>query len=775
MPEPFRIACLVLCVLALGACVSTSPPGQRVAIQRTTHGIAHIRATDYEALAYGIAYAHAEDNVCQTADHLVTVRGERSKYFGASEQALLGLRLLPNEQIDVFVRLHMDDGALAEAERALSAEARAAMRGYVAGYNRFLSDHVDRLPATCAGQRWVTPMSISDYRRIQELAVVQLGAALLADAVAAAGPPAPGDPAVPEVDVEAAARVLDPYGIRDPRLGSNGWAFGAAVTSNASGLVFGNPHFPWAGVNRFWQMHLSIPGKLDVMGASIGHTPVVQIGFNRDVAWTHTVSSGRRFTLHELQLVPGNPTAYMLDGVAMSMTPRTVSYEVLQKDGTLVTRWHTGWLTRFGPLVELPRAGLAWSSDKAYALQDANRLNLRAIEVWLGLNRADDVAAMRESLATLGIPWVNTIGADREGNVLYADVSAVPDIADPARCAPSPQAAGLFSAAGLVVLDGSRKECDWQRNLIPIERMPVAVRRDWVQNSNDSYWLSNPDISWRPFSPLIGAVQVEQRLRTRAGIVDIRERLAADDGIAAHGRVGLDEVQAMLFRNRTPAAALVLDDMLALCDSAKSEESKAGCAVLAKWDRRNNLESRGAHLFREWWRSASEIGNVWKEPFDPARPVETPRGLKTSDPEVVRDLFASLDAAVAAVRAAGFALDAPLGAVQVRPVGGAVIGLHGGVEFEGVLNKVESQGVDGLTSRGYPVNYGSSYIQAVTFDERGPVADAILTYGQSSNPGSPYAFDQLTLFTEKRWHRLPFHPQDVQRQALGPARVLTLP
>ena len=41
----------------------------------------------------------------------------------------------------------------------------------------------------------------------------------------------------------------------------------------------------------------------------IGDNPVVHIGFNRDVAWTHTVSTGKRDTLYELQLVPGDPTA----------------------------------------------------------------------------------------------------------------------------------------------------------------------------------------------------------------------------------------------------------------------------------------------------------------------------------------------------------------------------------------------------------------------------------------------------------------------------------
>jgi len=71
------------------------------------------------------------------------------------------------------------------------------------------------------------------------------------------------------------------------------------------------------------------------------------------------------------------------------------------------------------------------------------------------------------------------------------------------------------------------------------------------------------------------------------------------------------------------------------------------------------------------------------------------------------------------------------------------------------------------------LDYGASYLQAVTFDARGPVAEGMLTYGQSSNPNSAYAYDQLQTFAGKRWPTLPFHAAEVAAQATGPAVVLT--
>ncbi len=761
-----------LCAATLAGC-ATSPQGPRtVEIQRTAYGVAHVKAADFESLAYGVAYAHAQDNVCQTADSLVTIRGERSRFFGGAATGRLGLRTMPNEQIDLFIRAHMDDVRLASAYGQMSREAQALTRGYVAGYNRYLTDNsADKLPAPCRNAQWVRPMTLVDYLRINEQAMVQGGAGALADAIVAARPPAStgsrGDDAGPGL-----ARTDAHFSLFDEgEPGSNGWAFGREVTPNGRGVLLGNPHFPWSGVNRFWQMHLTIPGELDVMGASTGNVAVVNIGFNRNVAWTHTVSTGKRFTLFELKLVPGDPTAYVIDDRVFHMDPKAVEAEVMGADGKITVRQQTLWNTVFGPVLVLPRLGLNWTPTTAYAIKDANTGNVRALDAWLAMNRARNVQEVRAAIGNLGVPWVNTIAADRDGNAMYADVSVVPDVnADQLkRCAPSPAAARLFNTAGIVVLDGSRGACDWHADatspvpgLTPPARLPVLIRGDWVQNSNDSYWLSHPGATPPDISPLVGLVDVPQRLRTRIGIDEIRKRLAGSDGLAGN-KIGLPEVQAMLMRDRNFAAAMVLDDLLAGCANAGAPAQEA-CDALRGWNRADNLDSTAAHLFREFWRRAKDIPNVYRVAFDPADPVATPAGLRLSDDTVRAKVFEALAAAAADSKKAGFALDAPLGTVQVKPTNAGPVPVHGGDEFEGVLNKIETLP---LGPKGLEPVYGTSYVQTVTFDDRGPVAEALLTYGQSSDPASPRAYDQLQAFSRKQWPKLPFHPDDVAAQRVG--------
>lgn len=757
-----------------------TPPAQRSAsITRTAHGVAHVVAPDMRTLAYGVAYAHAQDNVCQTAQQLVTVRGERSRHFGAAT-ALLGRRMLPNEQIDFFVAAHMDDAALARAWSAASAEAQDMAAGYVEGYNRFLADHAGRLPAGCNGQPWVQPMTLAEFRRLQEVSLVQAGIAALADAMVGAQPPEPRSAAVPAptlARIEDEARAL---GLAEPALGSNAWAFGKDVTADGRGLLLGNPHFPWAGVNRFWQMHLTIPGRLDVMGASTGHGAVVHIGFNKDVAWSHTVSTGKRFTVHELKLVPGDPTSYVVDGQPEKMRPRTVTVQVRGADGIVAPKSRTLWSTRWGPVIANPRLGLAWSTERAYALQDANTGNARSADSWLRINRAASLEELRAAHGNLGIPWVNTIAADHRGRAMYADISVVPDVDEALLqgCAPSGPAAALrTSAAGIVVLDGSRGACQWRRDpaspvpgLVAPARMPVAIRGDWVHNSNDSYVYTHPAQRFDGVPPLVGD-DLLRRPRTRSGLIEVPE-------LIARGPVTPAAVQAQLFANRNLMARVVLPDLLAACaggPGAPTAEARDGCAALRGWDRNNDTGSRGAHLFREFWRQASAIPGVHRLPYDRAQPVATPAGLKMDDAAVAARVWDALGKAVQAVRAAGFALDAPLGIVQRPLITEEPIALHGGEEFEGVLNNVGNQFAPGVGARGLRIDYGTSYVQTVTFDDRGPVAHGLLTYGQSTDPASPHATDQLKLFSARQWPALPFHADDVAKARVGEVLRLVRP
>jgi acyl-homoserine-lactone acylase len=298
--------------------------------------------------------------------------------------------------------------------------------------------------------------------------------------------------------------------------------------------------------------------------------------------------------------------------------------------------------------------------------------------------------------------------------------------------------------------------------------MPVAIRTDWVANSNDSYFYTHPAQTFSGISPLVGDDLVRSP-RTRTGLIEVPELLS-------RGPVTLPAVQQQLFGNRNLMGRLVMPDLLAACAAGTpNAEARDGCAALRGWDLRSDLDSRGAHLFREFWRTAQAIPGVWRVPFDKAQPVATPAGLRMTDAAVADKVWASLTQAVQKVRAAGFALDAPLSAVQRPAITDEVIGLHGGHGFEGVLNYLGDTASPGIGPKGLRIDYGTSYVQTVTFDEKGPVAQALLTYGQSTDPASAHVADQLRLYAKKEWPALPFHAADVAAARVGPVQTLSRP
>ena len=768
------VAWALACVAALAS--AATAPSLQATVTRTRYGIPHVTAPDWAGLGFGTAVAFAEDNVCLLADHLVTISGQRSRYFGANATVTVAFQDIPNVDSDAYFQGTFDDAALAAAARTASADYQALLRGYVAGYNHYLTKTGrDHLPKACRNAPWVRPMTVADALRLNEDKMRLASSERFAVSIVSAKPPG-GAVAATSHRIESTDVWEQITGHPQVDFGSNGWAFGGDVTGGP-GVLLGNPHFPWLTTNRFWQVHQTIPGKLDVMGVTLSGLPSVVIGFNHDIAWTHTVSTDRHFTFFELTLDPADPTVYLVDGKPFKMQRRAILVQTAE--GAPIER--TVYESIYGPIVVMPPLGLTWTHEHAYALKDADALNFRAPDAWLRIEQADSVKAIQRAITEpVGIPWVNTIAVDRRGDVLYADVTPTPNVTETTLQTCAAKANAALAPMRLTVLDGSRSACDWSADpkasttgLLAASAMPQLLRRDFVANSNDSYWLANDTAPLRGSPAIVGAVDEPQGLRTRHGLMQIHAAIAAHP-VSAGSAITPAVVEDLILRNDNLAATLALDDVLSLCgESAEAVTSKGeavsvadGCAVLAQWDRKMNLDSRGAALWNEFWAPLSRSPGGYPAaavPFDAADPVHTPRGLRR-DGEHGTHLRTTLADAMALLKARGVALDAPWGTVQNAVRGERHIPIHGGSGMQGVLNMQEAPWVNGV---GYQPVHGSSYVQVVTFDAQGPVADAVLSYSQSTDADSAHYADQTELYSRKAWNHLPFSPAEIRAQQLS--------
>ena len=186
---PVFIAGFMAAVGMLFAPSASAEPHYRAEIRRTSYGVPHILASDFGGLGYGSGYAFAQDNLCLLADQFVTLSGERSKYFGAEGTTTVAFAPVPNLESDVFFKSQMDMAALRAAAQSLSPEYGALVRGYIAGYNRYLRDTPpDRRPAACRNAAWVRPATMDDFLRLNEEKMIQVGAGGWRSAADGAGP-----------------------------------------------------------------------------------------------------------------------------------------------------------------------------------------------------------------------------------------------------------------------------------------------------------------------------------------------------------------------------------------------------------------------------------------------------------------------------------------------------------------------------------------------------------------------------------------------------------
>ena len=722
-------------------------------IRRTAFGVPHIRAENERGLGFGIGYAYAQDNLCLLANEIVTVNGQRSRYFGP-EQFTVEQR--ENRVSDLFFTWLNTPEAVKTFWDAQPAQVRNLVAGYAAGYNRYLAERREQgLPQQCQGE-WVRDIAAEDLVKLTRRLLVEGGVGQFAEALAGATPPQ----ATAQFDSKAQA-----YQLADARLqrfaldrGSNAVAVGSERSFNGRGMLLANPHFPWVGGMRFYQMHLTIPGKLDVMGAALPGLPMINIGFNQHLAWTHTVDSSKHFTLYRLQLDPKDPTRYLLDGKSLPLNKQTVTVQVKQADGQVVPVSRDVYNSQFGPIVQWP-GKLDWDHQYAYSLRDANLDNDRVLTQWYAMNQASSLKALQDSVHKIqGIPWVNTLAVDDKGQTLYMNLSVVPNVSADKLAKCSDPRIGLQ----MIVLDGSNSACAWdtdpqaaQKGIYAANQLPQLLRKDFVQHSNDSAWLANPAQPLTGFSPLISQEGQPLGLRSRFAL----ERLSA---LGKKGPLAVKDLQQMVMDDNVYLATQVLPDLLKFCAAdlgADAAALKPVCVSLKGWDGRANLDSGiGLVHFQNIMQALQASPDVWRVPFDPKDPQHTPRGLAIEQPAVSKELREALLASAATAQKMGLKPETRWGDIQVVSSGARQTAIHGGPGTLGIYNAIQSvPREDGKLE----VISGTSYLQVVSFDDNGPHAQGLLAFSLSSDPESKYSRDQTQAFSKKQWSVLPFTEQQI--------------
>jgi len=696
------------------------------------YGIPHIYGRDITTVLRGYGYAQMKNHAETLLGNIAQARGRSAEYFGPGA----GNAYVTS---DIKVRTL---GIPQRARRWLiegGGEQRRYLEATVAGMNQYAQRHGATIDPSF---RQILPITaedlLADFQntitfsfQASQSGVPQLLAAWQQGGIAAAN----GGSA----QFAAAAHN-----------GSNGWALSPYKSTSGNAILMGNPHLPWGnntpapGMGLFQWMEAQLvvgdPARpeVNISGVSFPGSAFIGIGFNDDLGWTHTNNTIKNADLYELTLT--SPGTYLWEGGSLPLAVSQDSLRIRLPDGSYAAQPFTIASSVHGPII-------AQQGNKALALRVAGLDAPSVVSQYWGMARARSLSEFAEANSALQMPFFNVVYADRYGHVMYLFGGRQPV-----------RSGGTFyDWAG--ILPGDKRSALWTDTLSWRE-LPKTIDPPggFVQNCNDAPWTSSfpQSIFLSSYPKWIAPDFMELRPQHCAKFLLSRDRFTSAQVLAGKMSTHME------------LADRLLPDLLAAARASGDATALAAAATLAAWDGNADAASRGAVLFERWYNLYAANPAVPRDPtlvlyfshpafrigWDPARPLTTPQGLGET-----RIAVSTLVQAAQQVQALYGALDVPWGQVhrtvlathdpsfqQVIPVSNAP--LSGAGDVFGPIRTVNPfPAPDG---KSYWHADGDGYVQLVEFTRNGPKAQALLTYGNASRPGSPHITDQLPVFDAKQ-------------------------
>lgn len=372
-------------IIALLFCLSYALPGtgqintQNITIVRDSFGVPHIFAkTDAEA-AYGLAWAHSEDDF------------KTVQLLALSGKGLLGKALgKKGAQADYVVALLRCREIVEEKFNTFSPEFLALIRGYLQGLNDYAKKNPDEvLVKKCF------PINEKEY-----LTAATFSACLITG-----------------IDGVIAAV----YGGKVPAIpgfvsgGSNAIAIHPSKTTTGEAFLAINAHQPLEGPVAFYEAHMISEEGLNILGGVFPGAPCILHGVNENLGWAHTVNYFDKTDVFQLQINPANNNQYRFDDAWIDLEVKKVKLKV---KGVPITIHKKVYNSKYGPTIKIAKG--------VFSLRFGANQDCKALEQWYKMDKAKNFTEFKSTLNMIGIPMFNIMYADKYDTIFYVSNGKVP-------------------------------------------------------------------------------------------------------------------------------------------------------------------------------------------------------------------------------------------------------------------------------------------------------------------------------------------------------------
>jgi len=351
-------------------------------IQRDEFGVPHISGPRDVDVAYGLAWAHAEDDFATIQEVLRATRGTLAAVKGKSAAPT-----------DYLVQLFgVWDAIQAHYETDLPADVRAVMQAYADGLNHYAALHPDQvergtLPMTgrdiAAGFVFKSPFFFGMEDQLRRLTA------------------APKSEAPPK--------------------GSNGLAVAPSRSADGATRLLVNSHQPYTGPVAWYEAVLESGEGWHVAGGFFPGSPFMLHGHNEHLGWAHTVNKpASLITIYKLTLKPDDPDQYLLDGQWRKFDASEAALRV-KLLGPLAWTFHRQILhSAHGPVLK--------TDNGAYALRWAGMGEVTQAMQYFREDKARNLDEWKAALALNAVPSLNYIYADEKGHIGFVYNGKYPDL-----------------------------------------------------------------------------------------------------------------------------------------------------------------------------------------------------------------------------------------------------------------------------------------------------------------------------------------------------------
>lgn len=380
-----RLLLVCICSLFIQFAYSqyTNPPLIRTAeinIARDSYGVPHIFAPTDPEVAYGLAWAHAEDDFTTMQTLILTGKGKIATYLGKKGAPIDFVFGLLNTKATVVAQMDQFDPKLIQL-----------IKGYLLGLEAYAKAHPDKVL-----NKHVFPISIEDY-----LASTAFSVAIFCGV----------DKALPKILNGTIPKLQGFTGE-----GSNAFAISANKSASGETMLAINAHQPIEGPTAFYEAHLQSEEGWNILGGLFPGAPLIFHGATPNLAWAHTVNFQDKIDVYQLETNKAHPKQYKVDGNWLKLEKRRIKINI---KGIPIPIYKTVYTSIYGPTVATP-AG-EYFSMRLPALMDVG-----ALQQWYAMNKSTNFTEFKTALEQNHLPMFNIVYADKNDTIFYISNGKMP-------------------------------------------------------------------------------------------------------------------------------------------------------------------------------------------------------------------------------------------------------------------------------------------------------------------------------------------------------------